>query len=301
MQMSTEVLVAEERMSLPRLARMRAWLFRFVKGVGLTWLCALLLAFQANQHDSPAPVQHPLQRVLLAGAIDVDMTSITVVSRLVRHPSYELGAWKHMIKGVTHALSGVADAPARWELTAEIHDGYRAVRYEGRGAKGTHWVVAAYQLGGDDTVYVSLRSERRAFPEDLRLEVYELRQWLHTGVDNPLEAVDTRIVVSGRAESTRYLTPVHLAENLLDAVGPATGMRVRENGPAVWVSARSPFLVAPDGADSNIEIAIVPEGDRNRVTLGTPYLGTVETTLSSGHSFAYTSSASGQTMAREVR
>lgn len=288
--------------SFTRVQRLRRWCARFLKGVAATWTCTFLLAFQAAYHDPSAPVvPHPLERLLAAGGIRPDATSVTVVSELVQPSSYELGAWKHIIRGVTGVLPEDGDAPERWELFAEADGGYRFVRYEGRGSQGTHWVVSAYQLRADGPVYVSLRAERRGWPEDLRLAAYELRRVLHAGVTEAVRPVETRIVVTGTASVGAGRSLLHYAESLLGALGYSGGLHVREEAGALWVAAASPFLAGTGFEAANVELQLVPEGERLRVTVGTPRLGQVESSLLSGYPPTYTLAAAGHTMGGEVR
>lgn len=277
--------------------RIRLWVVRFLKGALITWLGTLLIAFQAYNYDANDPAPHPIQRLLDAGSVQVDMTSITVVSQLAHNPSYEMGAWKRLLQGVTGVLASSSyDAPTGWELVAEERDGYRSLRYEGRGSRGTHWVITAYQMGLSDAIYVTLRTELRDFPQDLRLTAYELRQQLEYGVAQPLKHHDTRIVISGRTNAHFGRTLSAFGEGLLQTLGSADALRVKEESGTTWVSGYSPYLVRSGSLPTNVEMQLIPEGEYTRITLGTPYLGSVESSVSSGYPLTHTSLASGQTI-----
>lgn len=289
-----------EPIIMPR-HRLRLFIFRVVKGIGLTWLCAALFAFQATEFNSAAPLPHPVERLVSEGRVAVDAASLTLISELTLQPSVDLARMKGLIVGVAERLASFADTPKHWELIAELEDGYRSVRYEGRGDQGTHWVVTAYQLGSSDSVFIGLRTETRRLPDDLRLTSYQLKQIINTGVRQPLTHLDTRIVVSGRTLPGTGLPPAHYAEGLFDALGSADALRVKEDMDGVWIAGYSPYLMKTRNSPANIELHIIPEGEYTRVTVGTPYLSDVESSLSSGRPYTYTSLPYGQTMAREVR
>lgn len=283
------------------LLRLRGFALRVLKGVGVTWLFVALFSMQAAQFGPSTPVMHPVQRLIAEGGLVVDAASITVVSELTQIVTPDLSTLKSLIAGVTQSLGSLDDAPKHWELIAESVEGYRSVRYEGRGDLGTHWVVTAYQLAPSEKVHVALRSELRGLPDELRLASHRLRQHLHSGVGQSVKHVDTRIVVSGRTGADKGMRPADFAQELLDTLGHGQAMLVREEANGVWVAGYSPYLVKSEGTHTNIDFHLVPEGEYTRLTLGTPYLGEVESSLSSGRPFTYTSLPYGQTMAKEVR
>ena len=66
-----------------------------------------------------------------------------------------------MLQGVAGSLVSGGDVPrmgADRRSDGRIPD----LALRGRGLQGTHWVVSAYQMGRDQTVYVAVRSEIRA-------------------------------------------------------------------------------------------------------------------------------------------
>lgn len=279
-----------------RLQRLRLRLFDLLKGAGLTWLCALLLAFQAHTFDAERPAPHPVQQLLYEGRVHVDSTAITVIAALASPPSYDLGTWKGLLQGVTGVLRGGGrDVPQTWELTAEVTDGFRTLRYEGRGFDGTHWVVSAYQLGREETVYIALRSEVRGLPEDLRLASYTLQKDLKRGLGQSAEHHETRIVVTGRTDARLGYTLADFGEELLGTLHGTETLRVREELGAVSVAGQTPYLDRPVHGTTNIEVQLAPEGTQTRVTVATPQLATVDAALLAGRTTGYTSLASGQT------
>lgn len=281
------------------LPRLRIRMLGFLKGAGLTWVFALVLAFQAHTFDAEKPAPHPLQQLLQAGQVQVDSTVLTVVAELSSPPSYDLGAWKQLLQGVTGVLaSGGRDVPETWELTAEVHDGFRTLRYEGRGAHGTHWVVSAYQLGNAETVHVTLRSEVRGLPEDLRRASYTLQTQLKRGLAQPVSLSETRIVVTGRTDARLGYTLAAFGEELLQTLHGTENLRVREVPGAVSVAGQTPYLDRSVQGGTNIELQLMPEGEKTRITVATPQLATVDAVLLTGRAAGhdgYTSLASGQT------
>ena len=279
--------------------KLRVRFLGLIKGAAVTWVWAALLAFQAHTLDAVRPAPHPLHQLLQAGRVQVDTTAVTVVARLSEPPSYDLSGWKPMLQGVAGSLvvSG-GDVPRNWELTAEVTEGFRTLRYEGRGLQGTHCLVSADQMGWDQTVYVAVRSEIRGLPEDLRLAAYDLQRDVKRGL-GPIAAGfhETRIVVTGRTDVRIGYSLAAFGEELLQALHVGDNLRVREEPGAVSVAGYTPYLERAEQGAMNIEVQLVPEGARTRVTVATPQLAAADAALLAGRTttVGYTSLGSGQT------
>lgn len=216
---------------------------------------------------------------------------------------FDLADAKAVLLRLVDRIAGWDDAPHRWELITEVSQQYWAMRYEGRGFLGTHWILSAHGLQGDETVNVSVRAQFVGLPTHLRPTVRRLTDVLRS---NGMDGAAARVAVTGMARQDIGHRPVQYATDLLHTWGPGESTHVRQTEGGVWLSGYTPYLAA-SGA-SNIQVYVVPHGTASRVTLASPDLrgadmvaadaGVTNMVLLAAN--GYTWAAGGQTIVHEV-
>lgn len=286
------------------MVRVRRFAFGPLRTVGLTWLVVWILVYQSGQVKTAATLSHPIERLVDTAQLAVDWSALTVSGEILYGRAPSLGELKSWIDGIRARLDPTDDIPELWELVAHEEAGYRSVRYEGRGSGGTHWVISAAHTGADAPVRLAMRREGRGIPADLRAREQAGRRLLQVGAGQPLTSLEARTVLSGRT-SVVTTAAVHTSfQELLDAVGHGELRYWNEERGGVRAAAYSPHLGpvrTHTGVAVNLELHLVREGDWYRLTIGTPWLGSVETALATGQLTMYSSLQSGETMATEVR